>query len=177
MGVEHDLNDPAKGESFDFGKGWLGIESQGEYYPSPSANPPVPEGCYRVGFTGYKWTPLASRAETLTYVRTHFWFLQYEEHSDGCMHTNTPTKPPRPWVCSPGCPFHEPDNEYANRFADKLWAWLEGRDQSQLDITSDSASDDLHCKGGTDHDKDCETWIANRWGRHFVRTGSRYDES
>lgn len=174
MGVEYSLNDPAKGESFDFGKGWHGVQESGDYDPSPSANQPPEPGWECALPNGYKWTPLVSREAALHYVTTHFYFLEYEEHSDGCMHTNTPSKPPRPWVCCPGCPFREPDLEYATLFADKLWAWLQGRDQSQLDVTDDASSDDIHCAGGKAHDHHCEKAIAEGWGRHFFKTGTRY---
>lgn len=175
MGVEYSLNDPAKSECFDFGKGWHGAEGSTDYDPAPAANPEPPPGCYRIGTVGYRWTPLTSRDETLHYVTTHFYFLEREDHSDGCMHANDPSFG-RPFRCEVGCSFQEPDMAYAHAFADKLWAWLEGRDQSQLDVTDD-CGDDLTCDGGDDHDEHCEKHVAGGYGRHFFLTGSRYLET
>jgi hypothetical protein len=160
MGVEYSLNDPAKGECFDFGKGWH--EDRDDY------DRPCP------------WVPLRSRDETLHYVTTHFWFLKAEPHSDECMTKHLAPEHLRnrslPWPCDKWCPFNEPDLEYANLFADKLWTWLQGRNQSQLDVSDGCCSgSDIRCDPKR-HDEHCEEWIAKGYGRHFFETGSRYDE-
>lgn len=176
MGVEYSLNDPAKGECFAFGKGWRGAEGSTDYDPAPAANPPLEPGWVRCGTVGYRWAALASRDETLHYVRTHFHWLVSEPHSDDCPfigQTRAGEDCKGRW-----CSFNEPDDEdlgYANWLADVLWTWLQGRDQSQLDVNHDSG-DDVHCHGEPEwHEKYCH-YLAPKYERHFYVTGSRYKE-
>ncbi len=60
-----------------------------------------------------------------------------------------------------------------NQAATRLWEWIDGRDQGQLDITNDEG-DDSHCRSHCDHDDpidECIAEVEKRGGRHFMVTG------